>query len=143
MLQRIRHTMRESNGFAAVLAAIFIVLLSVIMCGCKSTKTVTMERVRVDSVYITKEQRDSIYMHDSIYVREYARAESAFIEIQKLHTVYRDRTRTDTILQTRIDSIPVPYEVVKEVAKPLRWWQKTLMYLGVISIIGLIIYIKR
>lgn len=73
--------------------------------------------------------RDSIYVHDSIYVQV------------KGDTVWRDRLQTildirrETLHDTLLirDSIPYPVEVVRtvEVDKPLGWWKKTLMYSGV------------
>lgn len=44
--------------------------------------------------------------------------------------------RIEEKIVTIIDSIPyrVEVEVVREVAKPLRWWQRSLMWIGVAAI---------
>jgi hypothetical protein len=48
------------------------------------------------------------------------------------------------VYRARTDSVPVPYpvEVVKEVAKPLTWWQQARMHVGGIVIFGLIIFVS-
>lgn len=47
----------------------FMCLLLVI-CSCRTVKYVPVETVKVDTTYINKLQRDSIYMLDSVYVKE-------------------------------------------------------------------------
>lgn len=108
---------------------ILLLVALVMMSGCK-TKSVVVEKVHTDTCYITRLQRDSIRLHDSIYVKEYAKAESVFVEIERWHTAYRDRVSHDTVYVSRVDSIPVPYEVEKEV-NHLYWWQKVLMWAGI------------
>ena len=58
-----------------------------------------------------------------------------------VHTRYRDRWRVDTILIHRRDSVPYPVPVTKEVIKyQLRWWQKPLVWLGGLTLIGLAVW---
>lgn len=44
--------------------------------------------------------------------------------------------RVEEKIITMVDSIayPVEVEVIREVAKPLRWWQRSLMWIGVAAI---------
>ena len=53
---------------AGVIAGIIIGML----CSCKQIEYVTVEKVRNDTTYITKHQRDSVWLHDSIRVSEEA-----------------------------------------------------------------------
>ena len=50
--------------------------------------------------------------------------------IERWHTQYRDRWKTDTVYKSRVDSVPVPYPVEKEVPAKLTWWQQTRMHVG-------------
>ena len=54
-------------------------------------------------------QRDSIYLHDSIFV--YIRADTVYLE--KWHTRWRDRetvkTDTVTLTETKIETVEKPY----------------------------------
>lgn len=96
------------------------------LTACTTTKVVTVERVRTDTTFITKWQRDSVWKHDSIRVTE----NGDTIRIEKWHTEYVEREVHDTLYQAKTDSIPVPYEVVKEVPAELTWWQRVRLWLG-------------
>ena len=101
--------------------------LVLILAGCKTQeRIVTVEKVRTDTAYITKQLRDSIWLHDSIYMRD--RGDTILIE--RWHTRYQERQVHDTLYQSRVDSIPVPYHVTEYVEKRLNWWQKMRMHCG-------------
>lgn len=90
--------------------AIVIVLVLGSLVGCKTiTKTEIIEKVRTDTTYIVKHQKDSVWLHDSIHVKE----KGDTILIEKWHTQWRERIKTDTLIQHKTDSIPVPYPVEK------------------------------
>ena len=121
-------------------------LMGIIACamitlcaGCKSVETVVVKEHHTDTLKITKHQRDSVWLHDSIHVTE----KGDTIRIEKWHTKYIEKAVHDTLYQSKRDSIPYPVEVTKEVAAPLKWWQKTLMYLGVLTILIFFIWVWR
>lgn len=103
-----------------------IVAVGLLLTACSSTKVVTVDRVRTDTVKTVRNLRDSIYMHDSIRVIE----KGDTVTIERWHTRYQDRLLLDTIYQSRTDSVPVPYPVEKLVDCQLSWWQHTQMYAG-------------
>lgn len=103
-----------------------IVAVSLLLTACSSTKVVTVERVRTDTVKTVRNVRDSIYMHDSIRISE----KGDTVTIERWHTRYRDRLLLDTIYESRTDSVPVSYPVEKLVERQLSWWQRTQMYAG-------------
>jgi hypothetical protein len=97
------------------------------MAGCKTKeRVVTVEKVRTDTTYITKHQRDSVWLHDSIHVTE----KGDTIRIEKWHTKYIEKATHDTLYQATHDTIPQPYPVEKLVERELTWWQQTRMHLG-------------
>lgn len=114
-----------------LIAALICFVLMTMVAGCKQTEYVTVEKVRIDTTYITKHQRDSIYIHDSTFVEK----DDSIIKIEHWHTKYIDRAVHDTLYKYRVDSIPTPYPVIKEVPRPLTWWQKTKMGAGVVLLI--------
>jgi len=77
-------------------------------------KYVPVEIIRTDTTYITREQRDSIHIHDSIFVKEHQRGDTVFVEVEKIKRIYIDKTTHDTTYVATHDSIPVPYPVEKE-----------------------------
>ena len=103
------------------------ILVVVLMAGCKTKeRVVTVEKVRTDTTYITKHQRDSVWLHDSIHVTE----KGDTIRIERWHTKYIEKATHDTLYQHKTDSVPVPYPVEKLVERELTWWQQTRMHLG-------------
>jgi hypothetical protein len=97
------------------------------MAGCKTKeRVVTVEKVRNDTTYITKHQRDSVWLHDSIHVTE----KGDTIKIEKWHTKYVEKATHDTLYQATHDTIPQPYPVEKLVERELTWWQNTRIHLG-------------
>lgn len=124
---------------------IYCFILITALWSCRSAKYVPVETVRKDSIYINQVQRDSIYRHDSIYIRE--KGDTVWME--KYKYIYRDRIVHDTMYINRTDSIRVPYPVEKE----LNRWQKMKLELGgwafgiiitaALTIVGWIVYKSR
>ena len=104
-----------------------VIFVALLLVGCKTKeKVVTVEKVRNDTTYITKHQRDSVWLHDSIHVTE----KGDTIRIEKWHTKYIEKATHDTLYQATHDTIPQPYPVEKLVERELSWWQQTRMHLG-------------
>lgn len=110
--------------------------IAVGLVGCAKTIYVPVESVRTE--YQDRYLRDSINVYDSIYVRE--KGDSIFVD--RLQKIYVDRFRVDSFI--RIDSIQVPYSVDKIVeVNRLRWYQETLMWLGIGTLLVLMIWLIR
>lgn len=100
----------------------FMCLLLVIY-SCRTVKYVPVETVKVDTTYINKLERDSIYLLDSVYIKE--KEDTVFIE--KYKYLYRDKLVRDTMYISKVDSIQVPYPVEKELT---RWQQFRINFGG-------------
>ena len=111
-----------TGWFLAVVVGLFLLLL----CSCKQTEYVTVEKVTHDTTYITKHERDSVWLHDSTYIHE----KGDTVLIEKWHTKYKFKEVHDTTYVSKTDSIPAPYPVIKYKEKELTWWQKTRIYAG-------------
>ena len=86
-----------------------ILLMSIIwLCGCK-TKTVVVEKIVPEIHYqdVVKVQKDSIYLHDSIFNTEYLQGDTIVKYKYAQKTLFRERVLHDTLI--KVDSIP--YEV--------------------------------
>ena len=124
----------------SMLSVTFIALAIALMLafsGCTTTRYVPVEHHTTDTVYQSKLQRDSIWLHDSIHVTE--RGDT--IRIERWHTKYIEREVHDTLYQSVRDSIPVPYEVIKEVPAKLSSLQTGLMVSGLFAILALILVV--
>lgn len=114
-----------------------MVAVGLLMCSCKTVEYVPViqHETHHDSIYFTQIQRDSIWQHDSILVKD----KGDTVLIEKWHTKYIEKLRIDTTYIAKVDSIPVPYEVTKYVEKKLSKTQKVLMMIGIITLIAVIV----
>ena len=119
---------------------IFAIILSVVMVSCKTKEYVPIVEHHTDTLRVVQHHRDSIYLHDSTFVREYTQGDTVRIVTEMWHTKFRDRLKMDTLYRSRTDSVPVPYPVLKEGKKPLTMIEKALMGTGIASIVGLLFY---
>lgn len=103
------------KGFCAI-------AIAASLSACKSNVAI-VERVRVDTTYISKVQRDSIYLHDSVAVRQEIKGETIYAYVDRWHTKYKYIVRVDTLTRARVDSIPYPVEIVRQVPRHRAWWE--------------------
>ena len=115
-----------------------VAFLALLMCSCKTIEYVPVveHEVHHDSIYFTHVQRDSIWQHDSITIKE----KGDTVRIEKWHTKYIEKQVHDTTYVAKVDSIPVPYEVIKEVPAKLSKAQKCMMTLGILTLLAGVIF---
>jgi hypothetical protein len=125
---------RLAAGCFQTLLFMVMIFLTFLICSlftsCKSHEPTIVERVRTDTVRITQQQRDSIYLRDSIFVNQWQRGDTIFQIRDRWHTQYVMKERTDTFYKAKVDSVPVPYEVIKKVPAELTWWQQCRLHLA-------------
>ena len=99
---------------------IVIVVAGALLLASCSPRIV--ERVVVHHDTTTVHHRDSIHHLDSIYIREWMRGDTVFVDRFRDRYIYKDRWR-DSIV-TKVDSFAV--ETIKEVQveKPLSWGKR-------------------
>ena len=95
-----------------------------LLWGCTATRYVPVPSVSVDSVYVDRWLRDSVYLHDSVFVNHYSKGDTVYVDKVVTKYKYKDRWRQDTVAVVRADSVQVPYPVEKD----LGWWEKTRLY---------------
>lgn len=112
---------------------IAVCLAGVLFVGCR-TKYIPVETVRLDSVYFNREYRDSIYMKDSVFVRE----KNDTVYVDKFKYLYKEVNKTDTFYVSHTDTVTKVVEVEKELSR----WQSFKMEFGGIALgvcVGLIL----
>ena len=126
------------RAFLAIFTFMFFLFILSLIAGCKShERVVVVETVRADTLRLSRNIRDSVWLHDSIYIRD--KGDTMFIE--RWHTRWRDRTVHDTTYVSKTDSVPVPYPVEVRVPRELSWWQRLRMHAGGFSLSLLSIWI--
>ena len=93
--------------------------------GCKSVQPAIIEKTKIE--YKDRLRVDSIYNRDTVQI--YGRNDTIFKDIIK----WRERFRIDTVSVVKIDSIPYPVEVIREVNKLTKWQRWRLTILNIIG----------
>jgi hypothetical protein len=126
------------RAFLAIFTFMFFLFILSLIAGCKShERVVVVETVRADTLRLSRNIRDSVWLHDSIYIRD--KGDTMFIE--RWHTRWRDRTVHDTTYVSKTDSVPVPYPVEVKVQRELNWWQRLRMHAGGVALSLLAIWL--
>lgn len=134
--------MDRMKGLVCVLLACALLTL---LSGCTTTRYVPVPSVNFDSVYVDRWLRDSVYLHDSVFVNFHSKGDTVFVDKVVTKYKYKDRLRYDTVSVVRVDSVQVPYPVEKD----LGWWEKTRLYsfpvlLALVAVLSLVVFaIKR
>lgn len=100
---------------------LLLALLLILVCSCR-TQYVPVETVKTETERVVDIKRDSIYVLDSVFVRE----AHDTIYITKWRTEYKEALRIDTLNIERIDTLNTIVEVEKKLTK----WQQTKMDVG-------------
>ena len=116
----------------------------VLLCltGCR-TQYVPVESVRTETQYIDRLQRDSIFVKDSVFIKE----KNDTIYLTKWRVEYREVLRVDTFNIVKVDSINTIVEVEKKLTK----WQKFKLNIGggivwaapILIVVGLFIFFRK
>jgi len=111
-----------------IILLIPILAILSLFAGCK-TKTVLVPVEKVKIEYRDRLRIDSVYNRDTVNV--YERGDTVFLQTIK----WRERFKLDTVSVVRVDSIPYPVEVVKEVNKLTKWQKFRLNALNILVIV--------
>jgi hypothetical protein len=90
--------------------------------SCRGVQYVPVETIKTETERVVDIRRDSIYVLDSIYVRE----AHDTVYITKWRTEYKEALRVDTLNIERIDTLNTIVEVEIKLTK----WQQTKMDVG-------------
>lgn len=101
-------------------------LLCFALCGCSRVQYVPVETVRIDSTFLHKHTRDSIYVLDSVFVLE--RGDT--IVKEKVKYIYKDKTRTDTLYIEKRDTVRVPVPIERNLSR----WEEVHIALGKVCV---------
>lgn len=116
-----------------------LVLLSALCAGC-SPKIV--ERIVVQHDTTTVHHRDTTYRRDSIYIREWMKGDTVYVDRFRDRYVFRDRWRDSVSIVEKHDTTSVEVKV----EKPLSWAQKVKIGAFpwlLLALIGALLWIFR
>lgn len=126
------------DGCAGIILVMVLMALvcAAVLVGCKSAEPETIVEVvyRHDTLTITRQQHDSIYLHDSVSIDRYFSGDTLYLTQERWHTKYVDRLKHDSIYVNKTDTLCKTKTV--EVERQPSWWEKLTGWVGVVAIIG-------
>lgn len=132
---------RLDRAIEIFLTIMFTSIVLLVCCSCGTTKHATqlVRDVRVDTVYLSNKQYDSIYIYkdrvsehhlgtlppmssNGQYLNAPIRTDTLYVKDVSIE--YRYKLLRDTVYKTQVDSIPYQVTVteVKEITRPLTWF---------------------
>lgn len=117
-------------------ALLFVLALMSLFASCGGVRYLPLESVTHDSIYISRLERDSIHVRDSIYLEVMQRADTVYQTKYVQKVVYRDAIRVDTLYVVQVDSVEVPVPVERELSR----WERAKMKIGgiFVEVIGIV-----
>lgn len=123
---------------------IILILISILTISCRTHK-ISTNNIERDTIttYNTKLIHDSVYVYksDSIIVKQ--KGDTLFID--RYHNIFSDKIkiRVDTFYKDKIKYINKSEKSIEYIEKKLKWWQKFLIWSGIISILIFFYYIYK
>lgn len=112
---------------------IVLILLAIMLYGCKSIQYVPVETIKRDTTYISQIKIDSIYHRDSIYVEH----KGDTVYLSKYKYLYKYIEKRDTLWHEKTDTIQVAYPVEAQLTK----WQKIKINMGEYLIAAIVLIV--
>ena len=159
----LRHPLTKSAWRAVPWMVAIALCLSTCSCGSTKVVTQTVRDVRVDTVYLSNVQYDSIFIYkDRVsehhlgtlppvnskgeYLEAPMRTDTLYIKDVSIE--YRYKMLRDTIYKTQVDSIPYQVTIteVKEITRPLTWYDhlsRAILWLNIGFVFLVIIRLIR
>ena len=75
-------------------------LVLLLLCSCTKTQYIPVETTVIDTLRITKIQRDSVYCRDSIFVDKYRNGDTVYIVRTNTRIMYKNVYHNDTIYRS-------------------------------------------
>ena len=128
---------RTQKGTLARTAILFLLLVACAGCSPK-----IVERIVVQHDTTTVHHRDTTYRRDSVYIREWMRGDTVYVDRFRDRYVFRDRWRDSVSVREVHDTTAVEVKV----EKTLSWSQKAKIgafpWLA-LAVIGLLLWTFR
>lgn len=112
---------------------IVLILLAIMLYGCKSIQYVPVETIKRDTTYISQIKIDSIYHRDSIYVEH----KGDTVYLSKYKYLYKYIEKHDTLWREKTDTIQVMYPIEAQLTK----WQKIKINMGEYLIAAIVLIV--
>lgn len=106
----------------------FFISVSVILPGCSILKPRVIEKIIVNHDTTTIHHRDSVFLKDSIYIKEWMKGDTVYIDRFRDRYIYKDRWRDSISIKEVHDTTTVERKIEKELTAGQKmkidsfWW---------------------
>jgi len=123
-------------------AIYLITTLLLFFCySCRTPQFIPVESVKTE--YRDKILRDSVYLYDSIFVKE----KGDTLIMERFRYLYKDKLIRDSVFICDTIRVPYPVEVVKNAKGKITGWQNFQIWCGrfalVAVIFGILIFVLK
>lgn len=109
---------RRALIMMVVLYVVFIAVTLIIACGC-SPRIIERVQVQHDTLLWYSNIRDSVMVHDSVYLHEWQRGDTVYVEKTSWRVRWRDRQKTDTVYISKTDTLTQTKTIEKTTRRSL------------------------
>ena len=119
-----------------------IILFVALFVALSSCSPRIIERVRTEIEYRDRIQKDSVFVRDSIFQKEYVKGDTVYLDKYVYKYIYKDKLKTDSIYVAVHDTTTVEKLVEKQLTPMQKAKQKSFWWL-ILALAGCLVWIFR
>lgn len=119
-----------------------IILFVALFVALSSCSPRIIERVRTEIEYRDRIQKDSVFVRDSIFQKEYVKGDTVYLDKYVYKYIYKDKLKTDSIYVAVHDTTTVERLVEKQLTPIQRAKQNSFWWL-ILALAGCLVWIFR
>lgn len=124
-----------------LLWGLLLCLIATLLWGCRTVKLVPVPEYHVRDSVVLRHTRDSVYLHDSVYVTQYKQGDTVYRVKEKYITRWRNVQQKVVGSVVKTDSIHVPDYLVTEKPQHLTWYERTMMSVGAFTLLSFTLWL--
>lgn len=128
------------GGFITIIVWLSSLICLGLLFGC-SPRVIPEGRTTHDTVYISKNWHDSVHVLDSVFIKEYMKGDTVYVDRIKWRELWSEKEIHDTIYKARTDTVTVRVIEYRQTK-----WQELTGIMGrlfiwlVVGLIGFVIF---
>ena len=119
----------------------YVVILAFFLALCSCSPRI-IEHVRTEIEYRDRVQKDSVFVRDSVFQKEYVKGDTVYLDKYVYKYIYKDKFKTDSVYVAVHDTTTVEKLVEKQLTPMQRVKQNSFWWL-VLTVFGLLVWTFR
>lgn len=139
MKKKVDPSWKRDVAIAYIIMFIGMALVIVGLSGCSPR---IIEHVRTEIEYRDLVQKDSVFLRDSIWQKEYIKGDTVYLDKYVYKYIYKDKFKTDSVYVAVHDTTTVEKLVEKQLTTIQKAKQNSFWWL-VLAVLALLVYTFR